>query len=168
MSTQELAFPAAEATIGSCSSVPKTGVRFLAMALWDVARFLCAIHCASGWADLAIRILEIHIFAVSLGSHTCWLLGRPDNPHLWWCSELLALGMHLGRAFLCLPPNGSHTNWRSGCPDSPLACNLSAPYWCISCIRSGCLGGAHAALSGNPAVLVHCCGLCAAVCVLGC
>ena len=137
------------------------------MALWDVARGLCAIHCASGWADLAIRILAFYILAALVSSHTCWHLGRPGNSHLWWCSALLALGMHLGWAFLCLPPNGSRTNWRSGCPDSPLACNLYAPYCCSSRIRSGCLGGAHAALSGDVAVLVPRCGVCAAVCVLG-
>ena len=90
--------------ISSCSSVPKTGVRLLAMALWDVARFLCAIRCASGWADLAIHICRC--------AARCWRWAAPQRP----------------LASLYLPSNGSCTNWRSGRPDSPLPCNLSAPY----------------------------------------
>ena len=113
-SMQELTFPAAEGTaagmIRSCSSVYKTGVRLLVMALRDVARFLCAIHCASGWADLAIRICHCAAHCLCWASTHAGILGSPQCP----------------LAFLYLPPNGSHTNWRSGCPDSPFARNLSA------------------------------------------
>ena len=54
-SMQELTFPAAEGTAAGMISVPNQ-VWLLVMAICHVARSLCAIRCASGWADLAIRI----------------------------------------------------------------------------------------------------------------
>ena len=80
-SMQELTFPAAEGTaagmVRSCSSVYKTEVRLLAMALWDVARFLCEIRCASGWADLAICI--------------CHCAGHPHMLAFWAALSILRL-----------------------------------------------------------------------------
>ena len=122
---------------------------------WDVARFLGAISCASGWADLAIGPSRSALLA--LGSRTCWRLGRPGNLHLPLHSVLLVLGSRTcwlsgssqrPLAFLYLPLNGSWSNWRLGWPDAPLSCNFSAPYCRSSRLRSGCPGGAHAALSG--------------------
>ena len=113
-SMQELTFPAAEGTaagkIRSCSSVYKTGVRFLVMALWDVARFLCAIRCASGKADLAIRICHCAAHCLCWASTHAGILGSPQCP----------------LAFLYLPSNGNCTIWKSGCSDSLLAHNLFA------------------------------------------
>ena len=134
--------------------------------LWDVARFLCAIRCAScrlgrpGNPHLRSVLLALgrpgnphllHSVLLALGSRTCWLSGSPQRP----------------LAFLYLPLNGSRSNWSSGCPGAPLARNLSALYCRSSHLRSGCPYSAHAALSGVAAALVAC-SHCAAVSVRDC
>ena len=40
--------------------------------LWDVARFLCAIRCASGWADLAISIRAVSCWRWAVAHAGVW------------------------------------------------------------------------------------------------
>ena len=143
---QELTFPAAEGTaagmVSSCSSVPKTGVQLLAMALWDVARFLCAICCASGWADLAICIC----------TGSCW--HRAALSVLWLSSTCLRMAAALtrDRAVLTL-----------------LLCATSLPRTAAAATSD--LAAREVRMQhfqAMPLLWLPACGLCAPVCVLGC
>ena len=55
------------------------------MALRDVARFLCAIRCASDWADLAIRTCTV----------SCW---RWEAAHAGGWADL---AIHIGHCAAC-------------------------------------------------------------------
>ena len=141
----ELTFPAAEGTaagmVSSCSSVPKTGVRLLAMALWDVARFLCAIRCASGWADLAI--------CIRTGS--CWHWEALSV--LWLSSTCLRMAAALTRDRAVLT----------------LLCATSLPRTAAAAASDLAAREARMQrLQAMPLLWLPACGLCAPVCVLGC
>ena len=143
---QELTFPAAEGTaagmVSSCSSVPKTGVRLLAMALWDVARFLYAICCASGWADLAI--------CIRAGSCWHWV----TLSVLWFSSTCLQMAAALTRDWAVL---------------TVLLCAISLPRTATAATSDLTAREARMqCLQAMTLLWLPACGLCAPVCVLGC